>query len=170
MTGCMRYVWPHTRKCVPDVLARRHTRPSTRTCNALRCCRVLMVSRLSLRSRARRGGARCYRQVRSLCPPSAHLIQTLLYLMAMGCTGRGEARGSRELCACAGRRMLMLMLMLWRCTMQGKLRPFLRVPTTNNTSKATKGDRPPLSRRPRAAVRRRLLKSGPTQTAQHCNP
>ena len=29
-----------------------------------------------------------------------------------GCTGRGEARGSRELCACAGHRMLMLMLML----------------------------------------------------------
>ena len=24
----------------------------------------------------------------------------------VGCTGRGEARGSRELCACAGRRML----------------------------------------------------------------
>ena len=32
----------------------------------------------------------------------------------VGCTGRGEARGSRELCACAGRRMLMLMLMFPR--------------------------------------------------------
>ena len=30
----------------------------------------------------------------------------------VGCTGRGEARGSRELCACAGYQMLMLMLML----------------------------------------------------------
>ena len=43
--------------------------------------------------------------------PRAPLTHYLLIHDPVGCTGRGEARGSRELCACAGYQMLMLMLM-----------------------------------------------------------
>ena len=34
------------------------------------------------------------------------MTQSVRVRLGVGCTGRGEARGSRELCACAGHQML----------------------------------------------------------------